>query len=122
MINRSIALKAIADKTRMELLTMLLKNNCCVRALARRLGISEATASQHLKVLREAGLLTREKRGHFTHYTVERIALQELADEIEALAAIKRIACAPKNTGCQSSEQEICHAENPKCRCRCGSI
>lgn len=98
-MNKTLVLKAIADETRMKILTLLLKNNYCVRALARNLELSEATISQHLKVLREAGLLVGEKRGYFMHYDVERTVLHELAGEIETLAVIEREACTPEGGG-----------------------
>ena len=110
----TLVLKAIADETRMKALTLLLKHNYCVRALARNLGLTEATISQHLKVLREAGLLVGEKRGYFMHYDVERAVLHELAREIEKLAAIEREACTPETGGCQPSEHERCHVKG-KC-------
>ena len=71
-------------------MVLLLKNNCCVRALAGKLQISEAAVSQHLKVLREAGLLTGEKKGYFMHYKVNQNALHQLAAEIDALANMRR--------------------------------
>ena len=89
-MNRTSVLKAIADETRINILELLLEHNYCVRALARNLELTEATISQHLKVLREAGLLTGEKRGYFMHYDVERKTLRELGGEIAALAKIKR--------------------------------
>ena len=55
-------LKAIADGTRFKILTLLLQQNYCVRALSRKLGLSESAISQHLKVLREAGLLVGVKK------------------------------------------------------------
>ena len=61
---------------------LLLRRNCCVRALARQLDISEAAVSQHLKVLREAGLIFGEKCGYFMHYTVNRAALKELSSQL----------------------------------------
>ena len=113
-MDRSLLLKAIADETRMKILTLLLKHNYCVRALARNLELTEATISQHLKVLREAGLIFGEKRGYFMHYDVERAVLRELAGEIEALAAIEREVCTPENGGCRASEQKKCHVKS-KC-------
>ena len=62
-MNTHLTLKALSDETRMKIVILLLKNNYCVRALAKELKISEAAVSQHLKVLREAGLLTGEKKG-----------------------------------------------------------
>jgi Predicted transcriptional regulators len=111
-MDRTLVLKAIADETRMKILTLLLKHNCCVRALARNLELSEATISQHLKVLREAGLLSGEKRGYFMHYDVQREVLHELAGDIETLAAIEREACTPEKGGCHFSEQERCHVKD----------
>jgi len=59
-MDKNKLLKAIADDTRMNILTLLLRHNYCVRALANELNLSEATISQHLKVLREAGVLVGE--------------------------------------------------------------
>ncbi len=109
-MDRTKALKAIADETRMKILCLLLKHNYCVRALAAELALSEAAVSQHLKVLREAGLLIGEKRGYFMHYKVARGALHELAGELEALAAMEAAPCkADMHTGCPASEKSQCH-------------
>ena len=94
------ALKAISDDTRMKIITLLLQHNYCVRALAGKLGISEAGVSQHLKILREAGLVSGEKKGYFVHYSVNRDALREIAGNIESLACTE-----PSHEG-------------GKCRCR----
>ena len=118
-------LKAVADETRMKILTLLLKHNYCVRALARNLELSEATVSQHLKVLREAGLLAGEKMGYFMHYDVDRNALRKLAGELGALVAIERSACSPETGGCKPAELKKCHVRDDrssrihvKARCR----
>jgi len=111
-MEKSIVLKAIADETRMKIITLLLQHNYCVRALARKLEISEAAVSQHLKVLREAGLLAGEKKGYFMHYDVNRNVLHELAREIDALAEIEREACSQEQGGCQSKEAEKCHNQD----------
>lgn len=108
-MDKNKVLKAIADATRMDILTLLLKHNYCVRALANELELTEATISQHLKVLREAGLLEGERRGYFMHYLVNRSALRELAKEIEALAAIEQETCQPeKRDDCPAEEKHEC--------------
>ena len=102
-------LKAIADDTRMSIVKLLLSHNYCVRALANELKLTEATISQHLKVLRESGLLVGEKRGYFMHYTVERAALRELAKEIDALAMIQQTTCEPEmREDCPADEKKEC--------------
>ena len=108
-MNKTLVLKAIADETRMKILVLLLKHSFCVRALANHLQLTEATISQHLKILREAGLLTGEKRGYFMHYDVERNALRELAREIDALAALTRDVCTPGKGVCQPLDRTKCH-------------
>lgn len=91
--------KALADENRLSILKMLLRHDLCVGALSAHIGISEAAVSQHLKVLREAGLVTGEKRGYFTHYSVNRDLLREAAMEIESLAALTREKMKCKNGG-----------------------
>lgn len=114
-MDKTKVLKALADQTRMKILTLLLKHNYCVRALARELGFSEATISQHLKVLREAGLLIGKKRGYYMHYDVERSVLHELAGEIHALAEIERKACNSEvRDDCPASTEGMCHKKG-KC-------
>ena len=110
-MDRTLVLKAISDETRMKILSLLLRHNYCVRALARKLKLSEGAVSQHLKVLRDAGLLIGEKKGYFMHYDVNRDVLHVLAAEIEALASLEREPCTPEEGGCYSSEQEHCHIQ-----------
>lgn len=109
-MDRTRILKALADERRMTILTLLLRHNYCVRALARRLGISDAAVSQHLKVLRSAGLLKGEKRGYFMHYDVHRHVLLQLALELEDLAAIGCESCSPERGSCHAAEAADCHA------------
>ena len=110
-MERTPALKALADETRMKLVELLLRHDCCVRALAKRLGVSEAAVSQHVKVLREAGLVNGERRGYFMHYQVRRETLRELGAEIAALADVS---CEEREAGCGCRH----HKEG---RCRCGT-
>ncbi len=121
-------LKALADETRMNILKLLLRHNYCVRALANELQLTEATISQHLRVLREAGLLSGEKRGYYMHYSVERPVLQELAGAIAALTGGEQMACQPDarddcpaagkqdcatKGACSDEVREFCHGTDP---------
>ncbi len=79
-------LKALADETRFQIINLLLAHDLCVGALANCLTISKAAVSQHLQVLRKAGLVRGEKRGYWTHYTVERNVLKKTADRFTEMA------------------------------------
>lgn len=82
-----VILKALADKTRFKIINLLLTHDLCVGALAHHLGISKAAVSQHLQILRKAGLVKGEKCGYWTHYSVEKDVLNEIADELKKIAS-----------------------------------
>lgn len=60
----------------------------CVNALANSLDITQSAVSQHLRVLRQAGLVRGERRGSFVHYSLNRETLDQfkvlLKDEMGA--------------------------------------
>lgn len=77
--------RAMGDETRFQIIILLLENDLCVGALARTLNISKPAVSQHLKILRAAGLVKGEKRGYWTHYKVQREAFQKAAFGLQDL-------------------------------------
>ncbi|MBO5199626.1 MAG: winged helix-turn-helix transcriptional regulator [Lachnospiraceae bacterium] len=99
---------ALSDTTRFRLLELLLKRDYCVRALSRKLGISESAVSQHLKVFKQAGLLTGRKFGYHMHYTINRQALQDMAAAIEELSQREREKCTRSDGGCDEAEFSYC--------------
>jgi DNA-binding transcriptional ArsR family regulator len=110
--------KTLADETRFKLVRLLLTHDLCVGALAKHLGISEAAVSQHMKSLREAGLVRGEKRGYWTHYTVEKEKLHELA---ELLGDLTRLQPCLEGVCIKKLNSKIdCHKEETKmCDCKC---
>jgi ArsR family transcriptional regulator len=82
-------LKAIADPARLRLLSMIAAHasgEACVCDLTEPLGLTQPTVSHHLKVLVEAGLLTRDKRGVWAYFTLVPAALDSLADVLSSRA------------------------------------
>ncbi|MCY1158052.1 MAG: transcriptional regulator [Citricoccus sp.] len=74
-------LKALSDPTRLRLLSHVAAQGCgavCVCDLTDEMGISQPTVSHHMKKLVDAGLLTREQRGKWAHYSVVPEAFAEL--------------------------------------------
>jgi ArsR family transcriptional regulator, arsenate/arsenite/antimonite-responsive transcriptional repressor len=62
-------LKALADPVRLRLLSLVLASGeSCVCDLTAPVGLSQPTVSHHLKVLADAGILAREKRGKWAWY------------------------------------------------------
>ena len=83
---QSALFSVLADPTRLKLLRMLLQQRepdaLCVNALAYHLGVTQPAISQHLKVLKSAGLVKGEKRGYRVHYFVKRGALNKAQELI----------------------------------------
>jgi ArsR family transcriptional regulator, arsenate/arsenite/antimonite-responsive transcriptional repressor len=77
------ALKTIADPARLRLLSLIQSQpggETCVCHLTEPLGLSQPTVSHHLKVLHDAGLVERERRGSWVFYRVVPEALAALRD------------------------------------------
>jgi ArsR family transcriptional regulator, arsenate/arsenite/antimonite-responsive transcriptional repressor len=65
--------KALGDPTRLRLLSIIAGHDgaeACVCDLTEPVGLAQATVSHHLKVLVEAGFLTRAKRGTWAYYAI----------------------------------------------------
>jgi len=82
--------KALSDPTRLRLIKLLNEQSrgegpsacngrgfLCVNALARRLGVTQSAVSQHLRVLRQVGLVEGVRHGRFVHYSLDRHGLEQ---------------------------------------------
>ncbi|WP_207344933.1 metalloregulator ArsR/SmtB family transcription factor [Arthrobacter sp. E3] len=86
-------LKALADPNRLRLLSIVKSSpvnsssraEACVCELTGPLGLGQPTVSHHLKILVDAGLLHREKRGTWAYYSLVPGALESAAESILAL-------------------------------------
>lgn len=61
-------MKAGADPTRVKVLKMLQRKTMCVCEIQAALQIAQSTASKHLKILEDAGLIASEKEGLWVNY------------------------------------------------------
>jgi DNA-binding transcriptional ArsR family regulator len=65
-----VALKALGEETRVQIVALLLEHALDVGEIAGRLGVSQYNVSKHLRILREAGLLQVEKHGRRRLYSL----------------------------------------------------
>lgn len=75
-------LKALADPARLRIVSIVAAHDdqeACVCDLQEPLGLSQPTVSHHLKVLMDAGFLTRTKRGSWAYYRLVPGALDSVA-------------------------------------------
>lgn len=74
--------KALADPTRVRLLSLIAATQdgeACICDLTGPVGLSQPTVSHHMKVLADAGLVTREQRGKWAYFAVVPEALDALS-------------------------------------------
>ncbi len=85
---RAQVFKALADPNRLRLLSIIkaaADGETCVCDLTEPLGLGQPTVSHHLKVLVDAGLLRREKRGTWAYYSLVPGALESAAESVLTL-------------------------------------
>jgi DNA-binding transcriptional ArsR family regulator len=80
--------KLMSVNTRVHMIRLLKRRCLCVSALARDLQITPAAVSQHLRVLRDAGIVTADKRGYFVHYCVNKRMLARWREAADGLLRI----------------------------------
>lgn len=83
--------KALADRNRIKILNLLARagdDAICVCDFTEPLGLKQPTVSYHLKLLGEAGLIEREKRGSFAYFRLAEGALSRLSDLVAAPTAL----------------------------------
>jgi len=80
-------LKVLSVGTRVQIVWLLKGRALCVNALAARLDVTQGAVSQHLRVMRDAGLVVNEKRGYYVHYRLNEDTLAAWREAIDGLLA-----------------------------------
>ena len=84
-------LKALGEPVRLKIYRSLLERKHCVRSLSKKIGISESAISQHLKIMKDAGLVYGEKYGYHTHYLPMQNAIDFLAQQFADMQRLSQI-------------------------------
>ncbi|MED1470626.1 metalloregulator ArsR/SmtB family transcription factor [Bacillus salipaludis] len=100
--------KLLGDKTRLTIVGILKQRECCVCELLEIFDTSQPSISQHLRKLKDAGLLKEERRGQWVYYSLNHKSdLYDLIDEI-----LKHV---PE----QAEKIKQIEKSNPALRCGC---
>ena len=75
--------KALSVPVRLRILELIRERPLCVNAITRCLEISQPAVSQHLAVLKHAGLVSSTKQGYTVHYKLEQERMEELRRAID---------------------------------------
>ena len=104
-MNLDLLLKALGEPMRLKIYQSLLERKHCVRSLSKKFGISESAISQHMKVMKDAGLVYGEKYGYHTHYLPVQDAIDYLAQQFTGMQ---------KSSQTLDRDTTICHCEYRK--------
>ncbi|WP_432033326.1 ArsR/SmtB family transcription factor [Streptomyces antibioticus] len=83
-------LRVLADPLRLQIVTLLAKETLCSTHLIEETGARQTNLSNHLKVLREAGVVETEPCGRFTYYRLKPDVIASLAGRFADLAETAR--------------------------------
>ena len=104
--------KALSIPVRLEILGLLAKRPLCVNSITGFLDITQPAVSQHLAVLRRAGLVRGDKNGYMVHYSLNRARLQEFR---RAVAVFPDASCAQsRGRRAEAQEQPIADKRGQK--------
>ena len=78
-------LKALAEPLRLQIIESLSSGEKCVCDLIQEIGLAQSKISFHLKVLKEAGLITDRQSGRWVYYKLDVKALKNLQSWVEKL-------------------------------------
>jgi len=78
-------LKALSEPLRLQIIESLLGGELCVCDIINEIGLAQSKISFHLKVLKDAGLITDRQAGRWVYYQLNIDSLNSLQDWIELL-------------------------------------
>jgi len=87
-------MRVLADPLRMRIVTLLAQETLCTTHLVEETGARQTNLSNHLRVLREAGVVDTEPCGRFTYYRLRPEVIDDLAGRFAELAATARATAA----------------------------
>lgn len=83
-------IRVLGDPLRLQIVTLLARETLCTTHLVEETGAKQTNLSNHLKVLREAGVVETEPCGRFTYYRLKPDVIEALAGQFAALAETAR--------------------------------
>ncbi|MBN1348999.1 winged helix-turn-helix transcriptional regulator [candidate division KSB1 bacterium] len=75
--------KALSVDSRLQILKLIKDKELCVNAITQKLNITQPAVSQHLSVLKEAGLVKSDRYGSIIHYSIDRKRLGEFTKSVQ---------------------------------------
>lgn len=79
-------MRVLGDPLRLKIVTLLARETLCTTHLVEETGAKQTNLSNHMKILREAGIVETEPCGRYTYYKLRPEVLAGLSEQFAALA------------------------------------
>lgn len=98
IVKAAQVLKLLGDKTRLTIISVLKKQECCVCELVELFDMSQPSISQHLRKLKDAAIIVEERKGQWIYYSLNKSSefyplieniLQHVHDQNENIAKLE---------------------------------
>ena len=83
--------KALSDETRLNILLLVSKRSVWQKGISKYLGISDSAVSQHIKVLKEANIITGYKEGYYILYHINEGIFNKCVSFINSISDTENI-------------------------------
>ena len=110
--------RILSAATRVRIVQLLKGGALCVGALSARLDITQGAVSQHLRIMRDAGLLVAERRGYYIHYRLNPERMARCRSGLTRLLTIQRSSAPGKRGTCAKQGEKRCAKKKPSVRSR----
>lgn len=107
--------KALGDETRLKILIIISKRNICAKGLSKHLNISEAAVSQHLKILKDAGVIIGEKMSYYVNYKLQSPILLDTINFINELNEDLPLSCCNFDLHTSDICSKACEGRKNRC-------
>ncbi|HUT61688.1 MAG TPA: metalloregulator ArsR/SmtB family transcription factor [Phycisphaerae bacterium] len=110
--------QALSSPTRLRIVQLLRGRALCVNALSARLDVTQGAVSQHLRILKDAGLVTAQRRGCFIHYRLNEPAMSTCRAALDRLLSVPAARKAKTQSQCTPGRRTLCVAKRKPARSR----
>ena len=95
-----LKLKALSDTTRLDIINLLSLGPLCACHILESFQITQPTLSYHMKMLTECGLVSSERTGKWTHYTLDCTEMEGLLEYLKQLMVNRSVPLVKSSANC----------------------
>ncbi len=100
IVGNLLKLKALSDEIRLNIINLLSTEPLCACDILDSFKITQPTLSYHMKLLTESGLVSSERDGKWTYYSLDKEGLSDLLDYLNLLSTSRNVTLVKSTEKC----------------------